>query len=476
MPIQLKPSEFSVLKESPFANDKLERKKCTDALTNLVQNTLGPLVVSINGGWGTGKTVFLKMWKQVLQNSGFTTIYFNAWQDDYCHDPLVALIGQIWSELKDSDVKEIAKSVKECAAPVFRATIFNAVRTMSAGIVDLNENQLKSISERVVDEYVTAGEKLKDLKKRLSELAQEVSQKGKPLIIIIDELDRCRPPFAIELLEKVKHLFDTPGVLFVLGLDREQLGYSIKCVYGHEMDVNGYLRRFIDIEFILPEAKLYAFISHLFAQFGLHDCFEKRKQATSKGYITNIDDKPAFDHVFANLCICFRLSLRDIEHCCRLFILAYINTDDRQFIYPYLLMILVILKLVDDKLYHEYMSGKCTGEKVAQLILEQPGGQDFLSKRPGMIIDAHLLAASPDYWRKPVFEQMSLLFNKKKDTLTDPKFTPKRFIEMSSENFEKMFNICSSLFKRFEGEISSHTLGYLSSKIELASLMLEYTE
>ena len=102
MPIQLKPSEFVVPTDKPFANDKLERNKCADSLTNLVQNVPGPLVISINGGWGTGKTVFLRMWKQHLQNSSFTTIYFNAWQDDYCHDPLIALIGQIQNKQKST--------------------------------------------------------------------------------------------------------------------------------------------------------------------------------------------------------------------------------------------------------------------------------------------------------------------------------------------------------------------------------------
>jgi endo-alpha-1,4-polygalactosaminidase (GH114 family) len=85
------------------------------------------------------------------------------------------------------------------------------VRTATAGVVDLNEGQLKSISEKAVDEYVAAGEKLKDSKKRLGELVQKVCQKGKPLIITIDELDRCRPTFAIELLEKVKTCLIRPA-------------------------------------------------------------------------------------------------------------------------------------------------------------------------------------------------------------------------------------------------------------------------
>jgi hypothetical protein len=471
MPIQLKTSEFVVPIENPFANDKLDRKKCADTLTNLVQNSPGPLVISLNGGWGTGKTVFLKIWNQVLQNSGFTTIYFNAWQDDYIHDPLIAIIGQIFNELKDSDLKKIAKSIKECAAPVFRATIFNALRTATVGIVELNEDQLKLISEKAVDEYVKAGEKLKDLKERLGKLAHGVKEKGKPLVIIIDELDRCRPTFAIELLEKVKHLFDTPGIFFVLGIDREQLGHSIKSVYGNEMDLNGYLRRFIDIEFILPEVKLGIFISYLFNQFGLQEYFEKRKQAT-KGHI---DDKIAFDSVFSKLCTCFRLSMRDIEYCCRSFSIAYINTADTNFIYPDLLMILVIMKLVDSKLYHQYVTGKCTGEKVIQLILRQPGGQDFLFQHNGMIVDAHLLAASQDNWRNNVFEQIVLLV--KQEPLTQPDLLPERFKKMPTNSLEKFINIYGSLLNHLRGgEVSNRTLGYLSQKIELASLMLDYRE
>ncbi|MBN1391801.1 MAG: AAA family ATPase [Sedimentisphaerales bacterium] len=477
MTTRLKPSEFVIPKEDPFANDKLERKKCADTLTRLVQNTPGPLVISINGGWGTGKTVFLKMWNQDLQNNGFTSIYFNAWQDDYCHDSLIALIGQIWNELKNSALEEIANSVKECAAPVFRSTIFNALRTATVGIVDLNEGQLKSISEKAVDEYFTAGEKLKDLKERLGKLAQEVNKKGKPLIIIIDELDRCRPTFAIELLEKVKHLFDTPGILFVLGIDREQLGHSIRCVYGHEMNVDGYLRRFIDVEFLLPEAKLEVFVSHLFAQFGLNECFEKRKQATSKGYHHVIDDKSEFDYVFAKLCMCFRLSLRDMEHCCRLFTLAYMNTHNTHFIYPYLLAILVILKLVDNKLYRKYVSGQCTGEEVVQIILMQPRGRDFLTDRLGMVVDAHLFAASPQNWRDSLYEQMLLRF--KKQTLTRPEIIPERIKAMTPEKYEELYEMYSRLLERqffHGGEVSNHTLGYLSQKVELASLMLDYRE
>ena len=466
----LKPCEILIPPDNPFANDKLERKKCAYTLTSLIQNTPGPLVASINGEWGTGKTVFLKMWERSLQKEGFTTIYFSAWEDDYCNDALIALIGQIWKNLKNSDCKEIVKSVKECAAPVLRNAVFNAVRTMSVGIVDLNEKQLRSISEKAVDEYLITGEKLNDLKKQLERLAQKLSKNGKPLIIIIDELDRCRPTFAIELLEKVKHLFDITGIFFVLGVDREQLGHSIKCVYGENMDVDGYLRRFIDIEFILPEASPEVFCLHTFEQFGLNEYFQKRAHA-SRG---NIDDKRRLSDIFARLCFCFKLSLRDIEHCCRIFVVAYMNTEDNQFIFPPLLAPLVLLKLVNSKLYHHYVTGNCNSEEIIKYILEQPRGKNFLNTRKGRIVEAHLFAASPKTWRDIALYQMQLLVEKK--DLLQPEYLPDRIKNMPRNNFEELYKACSSVANRFEGEITNATLGYLSNKIELASLMLGYRD
>ena len=83
------------------------------------------------------------------------------------------------------------------------------------------------------------------------------SNREKTVIIFVDELDRCRPSYAIELLERIKHLFNIGGLVFVLALDREQLGHSIKAVYGNGIDSDGYLRRFVDFEYQLknPEKK-----------------------------------------------------------------------------------------------------------------------------------------------------------------------------------------------------------------------------
>ena len=107
MSLQLKLNDFDIPETNPFANDKLERQDCANTLTSLVNKITQPFVLSINSGWGTGKTIFLRMWQQDLNNKGFTTIYFSAWEDDHCDNALIALIGQIWNSFKESDSGEI---------------------------------------------------------------------------------------------------------------------------------------------------------------------------------------------------------------------------------------------------------------------------------------------------------------------------------------------------------------------------------
>ncbi len=85
-------------------------------------------------------------------------------------------------------------------------------------------------------------------------------QKERPLIVMIDELDRCRPSYAIELLEVAKHLFSVDHIVFVLAVNRSELAHSIRALYGSDFDAEGYLRRFFDVDFRLPEPDRKSFI------------------------------------------------------------------------------------------------------------------------------------------------------------------------------------------------------------------------
>src|SRR5574344_1910922 len=87
-------SDLEIPQDNPFANCKLGRKRYAEILTQIVSLYNSGSVLAINGEWGTGKTTFVKMWQQHLNNNGFNTLYFNVWENDFISDPLIGLIGE----------------------------------------------------------------------------------------------------------------------------------------------------------------------------------------------------------------------------------------------------------------------------------------------------------------------------------------------------------------------------------------------
>ena len=116
-------------------------------------------------------------------------------------------------------------------------------------------------------------------RKCLAEFAQLVlndeDRKG-PIVFFVDELDRCRPNYAMEMLERIKHVFNVDGVVFVISTDRQQLVNSVKTLYGEGIDAEGYLRRFFDLSYQLPAPTTVLFVSMLFEQYHLDKYFKER--------------------------------------------------------------------------------------------------------------------------------------------------------------------------------------------------------
>ena len=93
--MKIRHNEIEIIKENPFANCELGRKQYANVLTNVVNTYAEGFVLAINNEWGTGKTTFVKMWQQILNNESFPTIYFNAWENDFDNSPTVALMSEI---------------------------------------------------------------------------------------------------------------------------------------------------------------------------------------------------------------------------------------------------------------------------------------------------------------------------------------------------------------------------------------------
>ena len=352
--LSLKLLEAEVSTDDPWGDDELGREEIAQRLTNIVIGQTSPFVISLHGAWGTGKTFMLKRWRRQLEKDGLQAIYFNAWQDDFFDDPLLAILGHLYDHFADPNLKESVKTLFSQAAPLVKANISGVLSHLTG--LTLDASAFKQEERDLLDEYEQQRKTKEELKQTLAELsAKVVEETGHPLVFIIDELDRCRPTFAIELLERVKHIFDVPNIVFVLGINRDELCQSLKLVYG-EINADTYLRRFFDMEFTLPPVDTTGFARYLFRIHGLpeyHDLTLPGKWEFSP-YVKDIPPIWAL----------MRMSLRDIEHCVRLNVLVAKRLEAGQNIHPYLLGILVPLKIIESTLYREYISGECTGGKV----------------------------------------------------------------------------------------------------------------
>ncbi|MFM9989530.1 P-loop NTPase fold protein, partial [Flavobacterium sp.] len=231
--MKIKHDDILFDKENPFKNCKLDREQYAQVLTGLVENYSSGFVLAINNKWGTGKTTFVKMWNQYLLNKEYKTIYFNAWENDFEDNPLTALVGEL-KEVNKGDKDKFNKVLKNAAlitknlVPALAKSLANKYLDSETLIEGISEStkSLTEIFEKEVNEYAERKNSIREFRENLSNFVTNESD-GKPLIFIIDELDRCRPNYSVSLLEQVKHFFSVPNIVFILSIDKEQLGNAI---------------------------------------------------------------------------------------------------------------------------------------------------------------------------------------------------------------------------------------------------------
>ena len=356
--INLKIPQAPVSRCEPWNDDVLQRSQLGATLTNIAKTQSGPLTISIHGYWGTGKTFLLQRWQRELQTQKVQALYFNAWEDDFCDDPLLAILGQLAEHFKESDLNCLASAVIDIAVPLLRQTALTLVKATTGLSLDLQQNQ----SPTLLDLYLDHRKSKDDLKEHLARLADAVhDETGYPLVFIIDELDRCRPTFAIELLEKVKHIFDIKHMVFVFGLNRRELSISLRSIYG-DIDSDVYLRRFFDIEFTLPEINGALYCKHVMDQYGLQDYFATlSSEANSR--VHNDTYRLLYD-TFPEIWSRFSLSLRDIEHCVALIALVARNVRTGHPVYPAVLGLLIPIKLKNSDLYQSFVRQESLASEV----------------------------------------------------------------------------------------------------------------
>jgi hypothetical protein len=275
-PFQTQATEIS--ENATFDDDELEREPLADFLTDMLTTIDESFVMSLTAPWGTGKTTLIEMWQQKLDKQDHPSLYFNAWDNDFVDDPLVAFVGEIDERISDQTGYEIPNRLKDLGTQLARRSIPVALRLASAGLIDdkavqaATGDELAAGAEDLFDAYLQEKGLVSDFRDELEDFADQITEeKGSPLFFFVDELDRCRPDFALELLERIKHLFDVPGIVFILAVDPDQLRHSVKSLYGRGMDARGYLRRFVDLEYKLPPPEPGAFARFLYKAHNLEE-------------------------------------------------------------------------------------------------------------------------------------------------------------------------------------------------------------
>ena len=282
--------ETQVLEKTFDTHDEFNRKPIAENIIKLLTSPidLSPLV--IDGGWGTGKTEFCQKLIRLMQQQhpDYQPVYIDAFRSDHSGEPLLALLAEIIKactpegsdkkliEKHNDRIRRITKAAGFLMKTVAKAAVGHVLKQNTDDLAEElqqimnNDQEADSLAETVTDaaatiashtidatveallkEQIEAEKNLETLKACLKEFAEE-----KPIILFIDELDRCRPDYAVDMLEVIKHVFDVENVKVVLVTNTKQLRAAINHRYGMEVDAQKYLDKFLKYSFALPDKVL----------------------------------------------------------------------------------------------------------------------------------------------------------------------------------------------------------------------------
>ncbi|MDN3576282.1 P-loop NTPase fold protein [Chitinimonas viridis] len=270
-----------------LVDNALEAEEGTRAALDVTQT------IAVNAPWGKGKSFFLAGLVVHLRKS-HPVITFDAWETDFAGNPIAAFCFELVEQLSKMSVvdKELIEETKVAIRDMFfhyskyivggvANSLLKACVPGGSEVIEGFKGGFEKASEELIlseksyvevqeAEYISVKNSIRETKKALEKIVERIrcndSDFGLPLYIVIDELDRCRPIYAIELLEHVKHTFAVKGVFFVFGTNLDALSHSARAVYGSSFDGREYLNRFFSLEYQLPVTSNQEFVRGIFEQ------------------------------------------------------------------------------------------------------------------------------------------------------------------------------------------------------------------
>ena len=374
MKTRIQPEKVKVPPNEPFKNDLLDRERVADVLTKVVDRIEGPCVLAVDAVWGAGKTTFIDMWAKHLRRENFLVLEFNAWKTDFSEEPFIDLFIELTEFLKKEDQDKSLKSNIKKLTKAARKIIQESSSVFiphTLEYIPCVGPLLSKLLGRFIKKRLSQSQKKEksptEFKKILEEATEKlsISRYNKPLIVMIDELDRCRPTYAVELLEAAKHLFLVDHIVFVLVVNRSELEHSVKALYGREFDARGYLRRFFDLDFRLPDPEREEFIEELFKKRGLNNHLSRTK------HMKNIktESKELIQRFFGSS----YLSIRQIAQAIHRLELVLMISDKVTDTFPLATIVALIIRTIDTELYHQFINGNVSDHEIVENVYKSLG-------------------------------------------------------------------------------------------------------
>lgn len=413
----------------------LDRSAEGAQLSHLVSVVDDPVTIAVDGAWGAGKSHFLKCWVgEHLKTAEKTEmVYFDAFRHDYLDDPLVALSGALVDRFEDPKSKtapaanaKFAKGLRKAAPKLGRLALRMGVSYVTAGIINRADDLVGADDDEAEEE---AQETSKALTGTAGAAAQgeidkfwqaedgkraamaafreaicgwtEPDETGHPtrrLVVVVDELDRCRPDYALNLLEIMKHFFDVAGVTFVLGTNMRAMQNHVVARYGAGVDAGLYLQKFVQVTMRLGDER-----RQITKPSMAEDYFKGMlpKVGIVRGYSDQISA------YLRNLNMHDGVTLRGLQDVGRLCILTPYPDDDDDMRVPALISGLMLLKTLRPNIMEKIVTGEVSWAEVQGalgLTADLTGAQRSQRKLSETWLLCFQDQKTPEFWRENLGE------------------------------------------------------------------------
>ena len=358
--MSFRPPELVIDPDDPFKEDTLARKPLAESLCAVIETDERPLVVSVDGKFGSGKSTFLAMCAAHLRQQArlrqqeAAVAEFNAWQDSHTKNPLIDLTSALMRKVpQGKSLKDVAAGVSWGVASAFTHGAINRQNFQE----DNAEPLFKLWHD--IEEHRQAFH---------AELEKVVKATDDRLVIFIDELDRCVPQQALDYLNIVRHLLDVPGVAVVIGVNQDELAHRVRQLYGEGCNADLYLKRFWDFTMPLREPnskQLNTFLNGVFRGAGAAERL-------------NAADRTFTGEFWKMLVKQSGMSLRDIQQTVHYLarVLANVPVPDRSGRNPgetleHLILAAFALRIIDRDAYDNLVSNECSLFEAAASLREK---------------------------------------------------------------------------------------------------------